>query len=62
MMIVHFRVWLRDRETHKRSCFCHTSFVNEDLLEAAHNLLLSESDKDFECYRIDLIDISCFQV
>lgn len=28
MMIVHFRVWLRDRETHKRSCFCHTSFVN----------------------------------
>lgn len=61
MMIVNYRVWLRDRETNKRSCFVTSVFTN-DIIESAHTLMLLETDKEYSCYRVDFINIEYFQV
>lgn len=60
-MIVNYRVWLKDRENPKSKMqFIVTKFFVDDILEKAHELLLTESDFDWRCYRIDLVDIVDF--
>lgn len=60
-MTVNYRVWLKDRENPKSKMqFIVTKFFVDDILEKAHDLLLTESDFDWICYRVDLVDISNF--
>lgn len=59
-MCVYYRLWFKDRETKKRSQIIKAEFWVDDILMRAHDLLLSESDHEFECYRVDLVEISDF--
>lgn len=60
-MIVNYRVWLKDRENPKsRMQFCVVKFHVNDILEKAHDLIMENSDHEWECYRIDFISISDF--
>lgn len=60
-MIVNYRVWLKDRENPKsRMQFITTEFHVTDMLETAHNIMLSHTDFDWICYRVDLVSISDF--
>lgn len=60
-MVVEYRVWLKERENLKsRMQFVKTVFNVQDLIESAHNLMMEESDNEWECYRIDLVDIISF--
>lgn len=60
-MVVEYRVWLKERENLKsRMQFVKTVFDVQDLIESAHNLMMKESDDEWECYKIDLVDIISF--
>lgn len=60
-MVVEYRVWLKERENLKsRMQFVKTVFDVQDLIESAHDLLIEESDDEWECYKIDLVDIISF--
>lgn len=60
-MIVNYRIWLKDRENSKsRMQFIVTKFFVDDIVEKAHDLLLTESDFDWKCYRVDLVNIVDF--
>lgn len=62
-MTVNYRVWLKDRENPKsRMQFIKSEYFVEDMLETAHDLMLSETDCDFICYRIDLVEIVYFNL
>lgn len=60
-MIVNYRIWLKDRKYPKsRMQFIVTKFFVDDIIEKAHDLLMSESDSDWECYKVCLVSISDF--
>lgn len=61
-MIVHFRVWIRTRETGRVGCFITTVCDVSDIQQTRHDLLLENSDNDFECLKVDLVEIGCFKV
>lgn len=60
-MFVNYVVWLKDRETGKRSCF-GTWAITEDIIEAAHDLMLQHTDIDYVCYRVDFKSIEDFDM
>lgn len=60
-MTVVYRIWLKDRENPKsRLQLIHPKWHVEDMLETAHELMMSETDYDYICYRVDLVEISDF--
>lgn len=60
-MTVDYRVWFKDRENHKsRLQLIITVFGVEDLMLSAHDLMIKQSDYDWECYRVDLVSIEDF--
>lgn len=60
-MTVDYRVWFKDRENSKNIFqFITTVFYVEDLMMSAHDLMMKESDYDWECYRVDLVSIEDF--
>lgn len=62
-MTVHFRVWLKERENPKsRMQFIISRFFVEDMLEAAHELMIEQTDTDWICYRVDLVSIEYFNL
>lgn len=62
-MTVNFRVWLKDRENPKsRMQFIKSKFFVDDMLEAAHELMIEQTDMDWICYRVDLVSIEYFNL
>lgn len=60
-MTVNYRIWLKDRENPKSKIqFIVTEFFVNDIFETAHDLLLTESDFDWICYRVDFVNIADF--
>lgn len=60
-MTVNYRIWLKNREnTKSRMQIVVTEFHVDDMWEKAHELLLTETDMDWICYRIDLVNIADF--
>ena len=60
-MTIEYRIWLKERENlRSRMQIPKTVFNVEDIMESAHDLLCKESDAEWECYRIDLIEIISF--
>ncbi len=60
-MTVEYRVWLKERENLKSKMqFVKTVFNVQDLIESAHDLMIKESDDEWECYKTDLVDIISF--
>ncbi|MBO5932212.1 MAG: hypothetical protein J6Q19_00605 [Bacteroidaceae bacterium] len=56
-----YRIWLRDRETRKLSCFVVGSLVH-DIVEGGLNLMIEHSDNEYVCVRVDFICIVYFQL
>ena len=62
-MLVNFRVWLKERENPKsRMQFITSKFFVNDILEAAHNLMIEHTDADWICYRVNLVSIEYFNL
>lgn len=60
-MTVDYRVWLKDRKNPKsRLQFIKTKYFVKDLLETAHDLMMQQTDYDYICYRVDLVEITDF--
>lgn len=60
-MTVWYRFWMKDRENSKnRFQLATIKYGVTDLWETALSIVIEESDMDFECYRVDLIEISEF--
>lgn len=62
-MTVDFRVWLKGREKPKsRMQLIISKHFVDDVLEAAHNLMIEQTDADWICYRVDLVSIEYFDL
>lgn len=62
-MTVNFRVWLKDRENPKRRMqFIISKFFVDDMLEAAHELMIEQTDMEWICYRVNLVSIEYFNL
>lgn len=60
-MTVWYRFWLKDRENPKsRIQLATIKYGVIDLWETAFDIVIEKSDMDYECYRVDLIEISEF--
>ncbi len=59
-MHVIFGIYLRDRETKKIAWFIHTEFNVEDIQQTIIDIMVSESDYDYECIKVKLIEILSF--
>lgn len=57
----YFRIWLRERENTK-SIMQFMKFVIDfnDIWETMHELLISQSDDVWRCYRVDFIEITYY--
>lgn len=57
----YFRIWLRERENTK-SIMQFIKFVIDfnDIWETMHELLISQSDDVWRCYRVDFIEITYY--
>lgn len=57
----YFRIWLRERENTK-SIMQFIKFVIDfnDIWETMHELLMSQSDDVWRCYRVDFIEITYY--
>ena len=59
-MTVNYTIWFKDRETRKCAALHVTEFHVTDILETAHDLLLSHTDNEYICYRVDLNSMANF--
>ena len=59
-MVCTFGIYLKDRETNKISWFTKVRFDVEDIEQAKIDLMLDNSDYDFECIKVKLIQILYF--
>lgn len=59
-MVCTFGIYIKDRETNKIAWFTHTKFFVEDIEQAKIDLMLDNSDFDFECIKVKLIQILYF--
>lgn len=60
-MTVWYKYWLKDRTNSKSRLQLNIVKYNvTDMLETALSIMIQESDIDYECYRVDLLEISDF--
>lgn len=60
-MTVWYKYWLKDRTNSKSRLQLDTVKYNvTDMLETALSIMIQKSDIDYECYRVDLLEISDF--
>lgn len=60
-MTVWYKYWLKDRINSKSRLQLDTVKYNvTDMLETALSIMIQKSDIDYECYRVDLLEISDF--
>lgn len=60
-MTVWYKYWLKDRTNSKFRLQLNTvKYDVTDMLETALSIMIQESDIDYECYRVDLLEIFDF--